>query len=333
MEVEPADATVRNVGRLTTPLFGGGLVEAIPDSVIIGLQAAQPAAIRGFVSLVPLIFPNPKDPTENIGDLRVGRFGWKAGIATVVQFCADAYSNEMGITTQSCLRGTSITAFAVENAPNALAVPSATVPDGCDDLAPRNSAQTAADIGLPGPHGMETDDIVGSCADGRTAVQEDVANFTTFVTFLAPPPRDFSDQVSITRGQPLFTQAGCAGCHVDTTFHTPPTPANGVPGNFAFNPYSDFLLHDMGSLGDMIGSAPPDDPAQGMGDSVAVTRRMRTAPLWGLRFRNHLLHDGRVADVASAVKAHDGQGLAARNAFNALSPADQHALVQFVRSL
>jgi len=105
-----------------------------------------------------------------------------------------------------------------------------------------------------------------------------------------------------------------------------------VPGNFAFNPYSDFLKHDMGSLGDRIGNAPPDDPTL-PGDSLAVTRQMRTAPLWGLRFRNHLLHDGRASDVASAVRAHDGQGAAARDAFNRLSATNQHNLVQFVRSL
>jgi len=97
-----------------------------------------------------------------------------------------------------------------------------------------------------------------------------------------------------------------------------------VPGNFAFNPYSDFLVHDMGTLGDQIGNA---------GDSLAVTRRMRTAPLWGIRFRNHLLHDGRTSDIPTAVRAHDGQGAAARDAFNRLSAADQHNIVQFVRSL
>ena len=60
---------------------------------------------------------------------------------------------------------------------------------------------------------------------------------------------------------------------------------------------------------------------------------MRTAPLWGIRFRNHLLHDGRCGDVVCAVRAHDGQAAAARNAFNALSQANQHNIVQFVRSL
>jgi CxxC motif-containing protein (DUF1111 family) len=155
-------------------------------------------------------------------------------------------------------------------------------------------------------------------------LEEDVANFTTFMTFLAPPPRDFSDLVSINRGAPIFTQIGCAGCHTTTTFRTPNPSPNGVPGAFPFNPFSDFAVHDMGTLGDQIGNP---------GDSVAVTRRMRTAPLWGIRFRNHLLHDGRTGDVATAIRAHDGQGAAARNAFNALSASSQHDVTQFVRSL
>ena len=69
------------------------------------------------------------------------------------------------------------------------------------------------------------------------------------------------------------------------------------------------------------------------GDTVARTRQMRTQPLWGIRFQNKLLHDGRCGDIACAVRAHDGQAAAARNAFNALSSANQHNLVQYVRSL
>ncbi|MBC8132061.1 MAG: hypothetical protein H7X95_03695 [Deltaproteobacteria bacterium] len=339
LEVEPPQATIRNVGRLTTPLFGLGLVDAMPDSFFVGLQAAQPAAIRGFVNRVPVILPNPGDPTQSIRSTRVGRFGWKAGVPTLLQFSADAYNNEMAITTQSCFRGTSLNDFALENAPNA---PNGSVLDGCDDLAPRQPPAFAAAVGLSAAHGAQVDDAVGSCAGGRTEIQDDVFLFAAFMTALAPPPRDFSDQVAVSRGQPLFTQVGCNGCHVTTTFRTPANPApidigNGeevirVPGNFAFNPYSDFLVHDMGALGDRIGNAPPDDPAL-PGDSLEVTRRMRTAPLWGLRFRNRLLHDGRASDVATAIRAHDGQGAAARNAFNALSSANQHNLVQFVRSL
>jgi CxxC motif-containing protein (DUF1111 family) len=339
VEVEPAQATVHNVGRVTTPLFGLGLVDAMPDSFFDGLAAAQPAAIRGRVNRVPVILPNPGDPSQSIRSTRVGRFGWKAGIATLLQFSADAYNNEMGITTQSCFRGSSINDFAIENAPNA---PNGSVLDGCDDLAPRQAASFGPSVGLSIPAGQQVDDAVGVCSGGRTEIQDDVFLFTVFVTALAPTPRDLSDLASITRGDPLFTSTGCSGCHVRTTFRTPANPppidiGNGeevarVPGNFPFNPFSDFLRHGMGSLGDRIGEAPPDDPAL-PGEPLSQTLEMRTAPLWGIRFRNKLLHDGRCTDIGCAIRAHDGQGAAARNAFNALSATAQHDLIQFVRSL
>lgn len=342
VEVEPAQATIRNVGRLTTPLFGSGLVDAIPDAVLQAIPAAQPAAIRGVANLTTTVFPNPGDPAQSLTSVKVGRFGWKSGVPTLLQFSGDAYNNEMAITTQSCFRGTSNNVFALENTPNAFP---GTGLEGCDDLAP---AQATSNPGgapaITDAQWRQVDDAVGSCAGGRTEIQDDVFLFAAFMTALAPAPRDFSDQIAITRGDPLFTSAGCAGCHLRTTFRTPANPPSvdidgtgqefiRVPGNFAFNPFSDFLQHDMGSLGDNIGTRPPDDPANPMGVTAAEARRMRTAPLWGARFRNRYLHDGRCGDIACAVRAHDGQGAAARNAFNALSQANQHNLVQFVRSL
>lgn len=338
VEQIPAQATVRNVGRVTTALFGLGLVDAVPDAFFDALAAAQPPAIRGVVNRVPIFLPNPGDGSQTLLGTRVGRFGWKAGVPTLIQFSGDAYNNEMAITTQSCIGGSTVNTFALENAPNA---PAGTFLDGCDDLAPRQTGSNPG--GLTAAQWAQVDDAVGACTGGRTELQDDIFLFTVFMTALAPAPRDFSDAISVGRGDPLFTSAGCGGCHVRNTFRTPANPApvdigNGeefirVPGNFAFNPFSDFLKHDMGALGDMIGEAPPDDPAQGLGDTVATTRQMRTAPLWGIRFRNRLLHDGRCQDVACAIRAHDGQGAAARNAFNALSSANQHNLVQFVRSL
>ena len=326
-EREPAEATVHNVGRRTIPLFGLGLVDAMPDSFFDGLAAAQPAAIRGTVTRVPVVLPNPGDGSQSINSTRVARFGWKGGVPTLLQFSADAYVNEMAITTQSCFRGTSLNAFAIESAPNGVPVL-----DGCDDLAPRQTGTNPG--GLTATQWAQVDDAVGACTGGRTEIQDDVFLFAVFMTALAPPPRGTEQPDLIAQGQPLFTSTGCAGCHVTTTFRTPANPApidigNGdetvrVPGNFAFNPFSDFLVHDMGALGDQIGNA---------GDSQAVTRRIRTQPLWGNRFQNKLLHDGRCSDIACAIRAHDGQGAAARNAFNALSGANQHALTTFVRSL
>jgi len=60
---------------------------------------------------------------------------------------------------------------------------------------------------------------------------------------------------------------------------------------------------------------------------------MRTAPLWGIRFRQNLLHDGRTSDLATAIKAHDGQASVAVKPFNQLSDQDQQTLLQFVTSL
>jgi len=310
VEREPTEATVHNVGRLTTPLFGLGLVEAMPDAFFDSLAAAEPAAVRGTVNRVPVLLPNPEDPTQQRGALRVGRFGWKAGIASLMQFSADAYVNEMGITTQHCIGGQNVLDFAAESAPNG--VPQAL---GCDDLAP---PQTTPGV----PAGV--DDAAGDCSVTPDLIQDDVLEFFEFMNALAPPERDFSDPAAVNAGAPLFSSIGCNGCHVTTTFRTPSVTHNGVPANFAFNPFSDFLAHDMGALGDQIGNP---------GDSLAVTRRMRTAPLWGIRFRNKLLHDGRTNDIATAIRAHDGQGAAAATAFARLSAANQHNVVQFVRSL
>jgi len=327
-EVEPSQATVHNVGRLTTPLFGLGLVDAMPDSFFDALAAAEPSATRGIVNRSAIVLPNSHDPSQSIGQVRVNRFGWKAAVPNLAQFSADAYLNEMGITTQSCSKGVSVTAFATESKPNGVAQPA-----HCDDLAPDVPASELSAV----PQG--TDDFVGVCASGQSTLQEDVDNFTLFMTFLAPPGADAQDRrdtTSINAGKPLFTQIGCANCHVDSSvstgalataanFSTPSTPPNGVPGNTVFHPYSDFLAHDMGALGDNIGL---ND-----GDSTTVARRMRTAPLWGISVRNKLLHDGRTTDVATAIRAHDGQGAAAAAAFNALSSSNQHNVVQFVRSL
>ncbi len=99
-EVVPADATVI-ARRMTTPLFGMGLVEAIPDRAILqNALRRKPDGVKGRASLVIDVVS---------GQTRVGRFGWKAQQATLLAFSGDAYRNEMGITNRF---------FPTENAPN-----------------------------------------------------------------------------------------------------------------------------------------------------------------------------------------------------------------------
>jgi CxxC motif-containing protein (DUF1111 family) len=88
-----------------------------------------------------------------------------------------------------------------------------------------------------------------------------------------------------------------------------------------FSPFSDFLLHDMGSLGD------------GIAQAAAGQREIRTAPLWGLRFEPTLLHDGRATTVSGAILAHDGQAKPARDRFAALQGAQLAQLLAFLNSL
>jgi CxxC motif-containing protein (DUF1111 family) len=314
LEVEPDSATIRNVGRRTQPLFGLGLVDSLPDSTFDDIAARQPEAVRGIAQRVAVVLPDPRDPGQSIGSTRVGRFGWKGLIPTLLVFSGDAYDNEMGITTQSCFNGTSILEFAVENHPNNIPPP-----EGCNggDLAP---AQPPGDPQVP----EFADDVVGNCSDGRTEIQDDLVLFTTFMELMAPPPRDFSAGEAIDRGEARFVEVGCADCHVTDKFRTPDQPFNGVPGNFEFQPFSDFLVHSMGSLGDQIGQT---------GDPVAQTLLMRTQPLWGARFQESFLHDGRAATIPDAIQAHDGQAAAARDAFNALAEGDRADLLAFVNSL
>ena len=88
-----------------------------------------------------------------------------------------------------------------------------------------------------------------------------------------------------------------------------------------YHPYSDFLLHDMGALGDGLE----------MGNSTG--REMRTAPLWGLRFINTYLHDGRATTLDQAILAHDGRR-AAREIGTRPDAANAKAkLIAFLRSL
>jgi CxxC motif-containing protein (DUF1111 family) len=88
-----------------------------------------------------------------------------------------------------------------------------------------------------------------------------------------------------------------------------------------FQPYSDFLLHDMGSLGD------------GITQGGANGRQIRTAPLWGLRSRPLFLHDGRAKTIEAAIVGHAGQGSDARFRYNRLGSYDRYALLTFLKSL
>jgi CxxC motif-containing protein (DUF1111 family) len=263
----PAEATII-AKRRTTPLFGLGLVDAVPDATFEALARMQARS-------TPETAGRPNKVTDlDANKVAVGKFGWKAQVPTLFQFAADAYLNEMGITSPI---------FPNENCPQG----------DCSVLA-----------GNPAP---------GLNDDG-----EGVEAFANFMTLLAPPPRGPITK-DVAAGEVIFMSLGCASCHVPE-LKTGSHPVKAL-AHQTFFPFSDFLLHGMGNLGD------------GIEQGQATGREMRTAPLWGLREIKRFLHDGRATTIDQAIRAHDGQGAAARDGFNALSPDSKSKLRSFLNSL
>ena len=275
--------------RQATPLFGFGLIEAVVDWTFTAIANSQPLSIRGTVKTV-----------SELGATRVGRFGWKDDVATLRGFSGDAYLNEMGITSPD---------FPTERSTCA-----------------RNVSQFGVLLDAADEPKDQTE------ADGRAGVD----HFADFMRMLDPPPR-LSQNANAQAGHTLFHQIGCGGCHLEniTTSSNPagfiPKTTGGIPAissslngflaNKTFHPFSDFLLHDMGSLGDGITSG------------AAGPKQMRTAPLWGVRAKSRFLHDGRAETVQDAIGLHDGQGAAARDAFDRLNASQQQQVLDFLNTI
>jgi CxxC motif-containing protein (DUF1111 family) len=265
--------------RMTTNLFGAGFIEAIDSNTLQTIANGQPAAQRGTLIQVPI--------AEAPGNVRAGRFGWKNQHASLLSFAADAYLNEMGITsplqpTENTSNGNSVAAF-----------------DGVAD--PED--------------------------DG-----EDLDLFALFMRSLKVPPRDdaLAATPSAQNGSNLFNAIGCATCHVRNIDTAPAgTVVNGgaftVPdalGSKTIHPFSDFLMHNVGT-GDGI--------VQNGGQ--ATRNQLRTPPLWGMRVRPRLMHDGATVSRTDAILRHAGQASTARNNFASLSTSQQSNVIDFLNSL
>jgi CxxC motif-containing protein (DUF1111 family) len=187
--------------RIPIPLFGAGLVEAIPDGALLAREDPTDDDGDGISGRAARIVD------VATGQIRVGRFGWKAQHATLLAFGADAYRNEMGITNDLF--------------PDELA--SGVHPDRmriCDPI--------------PDPEDIR---------DPRTN-RRGIDNFESFMKFLAPLARQAPDAAARS-GERVFHAIGCAACHVPvqmTGRHT-----NRLFDNQAVELFSDLLLHDIGT--------------------------------------------------------------------------------------
>src|ERR1700726_3356516 len=297
----PETETIRTL-RLSLNLLGDGFVEAVADQTLIDLSKQQCKSSHGKICGQILYVPIVEAP----GQMGVGRFGWKDQHASLLSFSADAYLNEMGITNR--LQPNEVT----------------------------NLCNTAAEPNdTPGPDGLF-----------------DIDRFARFVRATKAPARDAQliSSAAAKRGLALFDKIGCATCHVETLTTAPAgTKINGgtftIPvalGSIVFHPYGVFLMHDVGT-GDGILQATREHYGNKVfqmmsgylskQDFESSRNKIRTAPLWGVRLRPRLMHDGASLTLADAITRHRGEANHAGEKFEKLKGEDRQAILEFLKSL
>jgi CxxC motif-containing protein (DUF1111 family) len=267
-----------------------------PQLVGMGLLEAVPEA-----SILALADPDDKDNdgisgkpnsvwSEEKQQMVLGRFGWKANEPTVRQQVAGAFSSDVGITTPIYPNAN---LFGIEQ----------TLFGGLTD---------------------------GSDNPGQPELPDPNFTFTVFYTqALAVPKRRNWKDATVIQGKALFTQLACAKCHSPQlktgTFTDVP-----LLSNQTIHPYTDLLLHDMGT-----------DLADGRSDYLATGNEWRTPPLWGIGLTSlvnnnngmFLMHDGRARTIEEAILWHGGEAEKSKEAFMKLSSTDRAAVIKFVNDL
>jgi CxxC motif-containing protein (DUF1111 family) len=281
-ERTPGAENVRSF-RTSLNTLGDGFVEAINSNTLIAIANAQPGQSGGQIAGQVITVPVDEAPGNN----RVGRFGWKNQHASLISFSADAYLNEMGITSP---------------------------------LQPRENTSMGRSV-------LAFDGVADPEDDG-----EDIEIFARFMRSTRVPPRDgaLAATADAINGASLFNSIGCNICHTPSiTTAAAGTSINGgafiVPaalGNKIIRPFSDFLLHDVGT-GDGI--------VQNGGQSTR--NKLRTPPLWGSRTHGRHMHDGESLTFTDAILRHAGEATFVINRFRNLTATQRNQIVVFLQSL
>ena len=268
--------------RATTNTLGDGFIEAIDDATLLAIAKHQAQETGGVIAGLAVLVPVNEAP----GQMRVGRFGWKDQHASLLSFSADAYVNEQGVTSR---------------------------------LQPADTTTVCKTTSDPEDH---------PDANGLS----DIDHFARFIRASQAPPRDVTLAATpdAQAGAQLFHQIGCDTCHVSSITTAPPgTLINGgtftVPaalGSQVIHPYSDFLLHNVGTGDGVVQNGGP-----------ATANRMRTPPLWGLRTKSRLMHDLLSMTRNDAIMRHGGEAEAVINRYRFLSISQKSQLIAFLNSL
>jgi CxxC motif-containing protein (DUF1111 family) len=284
--------------RIPTPLFGAGLIEAIPDSAILANMQSNAAEKKAMGISGHANSHLSGNVNRSANDGTISRFGWKAQNKSLLLFASEAYNVEMGVTNQLFPQERDETPGCLFNA----------TPEDTLNFTPSPAAS----------------------GNSNTAVISDIEAFANFMRMLAPPtpaPATASSE----KGGDIFAKVGCVHCHTPSLTtgakiaSGSSTSPSAALSNQTANLYSDLLVHHMGKgLADGItqGGAGPDE--------------FRTAPLWGVGQRVFFLHDGRTTNLVEAIRDHRSRGSEANKVierFNRLTIQEQQEVIDFLRSL
>jgi CxxC motif-containing protein (DUF1111 family) len=273
--------------RIAPQLIGVGLLEAIPETEILANARAQ-AAAGGPIKGVPnRVWDAPS------GKIQLGRFGWKANVASIAHQTAGAFNGDIGITSslfpdEAC----------TEAQKDCLAAPSGGQKPG--GKAPEIDAKTLGDV-------------------------------VFYQATLAPPARRALADPQVGRGEKLFQAAQCAVCHRPTyvTGAAPdPEFSSSALNGQRIHPYTDLLLHDMG---EGLADGRPDGQANGR--QWKTPPLWGIGLIKDVNQHNRLLHDGRARGVLEAILWHGGEAQASRERVLKMNREEREALVRFVESL
>jgi CxxC motif-containing protein (DUF1111 family) len=283
-EVQERTPDNMNIHTLRTSLntLGDGYVEAIASTTITQIASNQCNQRNSQICGQVIMVPVMEAP----GQMRVARFGWKNQHASLLSFAGDAYVNEQGVTNR---------------------------------LFPTDTTTLCKTTTDPEDH-------------PDTAGLADIDHFAQFMRASKAPSRDttLAATLAAQQGAAIFDQIGCTTCHVSSITTAPAgSVINGgafvVPdalGNKIIHPYSDFLLHNVGTGDGIVQNGGPQSAS-----------KMRTPPLWGVRLRSRLLHDGRALTFEDAIQGHGGEASGVVRNFQNLNNQQQQELITFLKSL
>jgi|SRR5271165_809048 len=284
--------------RIPTPVFGAGLIEAIPDSAILANMNANASEKKTLGISGHANAHLSGNANRSANDGTITRFGWKAQNKSLLMFAGEAYNVEMGISNQ---------------------------------LFPQERDETPGCLFTPRPNDtLNFTTTPTASGNPNTAVISDIEAFADFMRMLAPPT-PAPDTPSTANGRTLFAQVGCVHCHTPSlttgkmiasgSSTSPSTALSNQPVNL----YSDILVHHMGK-----------DLADGITQGGAGPDEFRSAPLWGVGQRVFFLHDGRTSNLVEAIEFHKSSGSEANKViehFNRLSTQEKQDIINFLRSL